>query len=539
MLSRVVGARTSREVGEESMDKADLILTNASIVDVVRGESRHGSIAVSGERILAVGADDSISRLGGGETEVIDLAGQTVVPGLIDAHVHFAWAGQSLFDLDLTPARCVRDVLDLLGARARSQAPGTLLRGWGLQDNPQGENRLPNRAELDSVAPDHFVRLTRDDGHASVVNTKTLEYLDYPADKPGLEMVGASPTGVLRKQANYETDARVLPLEPPELVEKAVEAASQQALRVGLTTVHALEGFDDIPHEATAQLAEALTRMPVRTVLWYQTTDVRRAEQLQLRRIGGCIMLDGAPGSHTGALFEPYSDKPTTRGELFFSDEAIRAFVLSAHERGMQVALHATSERAIEQCLNTYESVLEACPRADHRMRLEHGYGLPSVAQLERMARLEVILSTQPAFLNPTRLAMYRMRWGDRWRKSHPHATALRCGVRIAGGSDASVTPMNPLSGIWHAVNHPVEDQRVGVREALRWFTINAAYSGFEEKDKGTIEAGKLADLTVLGRNILTENALTIREIPVVMTIVGGQVRFSDGAGKADPPRAG
>lgn len=507
------------------MVSANLILNNANIIDVKHGTSTIGSIAIEDDRIQAVGSTDEIAPMKGEGTQVVDLTGKTVVPGFIDAHAHLTATGLSLLELDLRDARSVQDVQDLVASKAVVQPRDTLIRGWNLYENLLCENRFPTREELNVVAPNHYVQIMREDGHSSVVNTKTLRYLDYTPKTPGVEVVGGEPTGVLRAQAQAEAGSRIRELESQGMREQGLLAAAGQAVRVGLTTVHTLEGSNNQPHEEYLAAARVMPTLPIHTVLWYQTSYFERVEELNLPRLGGCIMVDGAPGSYTGALFEPYSDNPKTRGVLYFTDEALNAFVLEAHRREYQLALHATCQRAVEQLLTAYEKALDTYPKADHRLRIEHGYGLPTEDQFERMGERDIILSTQPAFLH-YRMDMYYKRFGSRWRQVHPHRLALDHGVTIAGGSDSFVTPLYPLLGIHCAVNHPVEEQRVGVREALRWFTYNAAYAAFEEHEKGTIESGKLADLTVLGRDILTENALTIKDIPVLMTIVGGCIRY-------------
>jgi predicted amidohydrolase YtcJ len=505
---------------------ANLILDNANIVDVELGTSSVGSIAIEGDRIRAVGSADEIAGLRNERTQIIDLANKTVVPGFIDAHAHLTATGFSLIEINVREARSIQDIQDLVAERAVAQPPDTLVRGWGLQEHLLRENRFPTRKELDAVAPDHHVRIFREDGHASVVNSKALRYLGYTTEAPGADVEGGELTGVLRAKAQAKAGRKFREFETSELRQRGLRAAAAQALQVGLTTVQTLEGSDEQPHEDYLEVAGIISGLPIRTVLWYQTTQFDRLDGLHLPRIGGCIMVDGAPGSYTGALFDPYSDNPGTRGTLYFTDEALDAFVLEAHRRGYQVALHATCQRAIEQALRAYENALDACPKTDHRLRLEHVYGLPTADQFERMGVRRIICSTQPAFLH-YRMEMYYRRFGHRWRQVHPHRLALEHGVTIAGGSDSFVTPLYPLLGIHCAVNHPVEEQRVEVREALRWFTCNAAYAAFEEDVKGTITPGKLADLTVLGRNILTENALTIKDIPVVMTMVGGRTRYS------------
>lgn len=502
-----------------------LILDNAAVVDVERGTSRLGSVAIEGDTIRALGSPAQIAPLKDRAGEVLDLTGKTLVPGFNDAHSHLVETGVFQAETGLREVESIADIQDLVRRWAGEQPAGTLLRGWGLQENLLRELRLPTKDELDTVAPDHYVQLIRDDGHASVVNSKLLDCLGFTAETPGADAEGGEPTGVLRARAQGTASKKVAVLEDPAMREQALDVAAREALRVGLTTVQVLEGSDETTGDEYAELVDRMAALPIHTVPWWQTTDLAKIESAGLPRVGGCITLDGAPGSYTGALFEPYSDRPDTNGLLYFDDDELNEFVLDAHRRGCQIALHATCQRAIEQGLQAYESALDAHPKDDHRLRLEHVYGLTTPDQFERMGRRGIVCSTQPAFLH-YRMAMYHARFGERWRGIHPHRLALEHGATIAGGSDSPVTPLGPLLGIHCAVNHPAEEQRVDAAEALRWFTCNAAYAAFEEGAKGTITPGKLADLAVLGRNILTEDAAAIKDIPVLMTIVAGQVKY-------------
>ena len=512
------------------MRSADLILENANVVDVEAGTSAVASIAVSGERLLAVGRPDEIASLRRPGSRAIDLTGKTVIPGLIDAHAHVEWTGLMAFAVDLRPAKSVRAVQELVAARAREQPEGTLLTGWGLQDNPLGEARLPTKEELDAVAPRHYVRLQRDDGHACVVNTLTLERLGYTAETPGMEMVSGRSTGVLRAQANQDAESRLQDSVTPEMSERGLHAAASDALKVGLTTVHALEGADATSLEQMARLRGALEALPIRTVLWYQTSHVDRAKALGLRRIGGCLLLDGAPGSYTGALFEPYSDRPQTSGILYFSDQAIREFVLEAHKEGLQIAVHATCQRSVEQAISAYENALKAHPRADHRHRIEHCSVCPPPL-LERLREVGAIVVTQPAFIYYS---------GERYLKDVPDTqrpwlyrtrSFLESGLHPAGSSDCPVSPCSPLAGVYAAVTRKAEsgqvlspEEAVSARDALKLYTLGGAYASFEEQRKGSIEVGKLADLVVLSADPTAVEPQEICGIRVEKTIVGGEI---------------
>lgn len=319
------------------MAEATLFLRGGNIVDVVTGTGRIGDIAVQGTRIVAVGADDELRPLLGPATAVVDLAGKTVLPGLIDAHVHLVGTGLAMQELDLDGTRSVAEVLALIEAEADRQPPNSLLRGWRLQENLLAENRFPTRRELDGVAPRHYVQLVRADGHSSVVNSMTLRYLGYGPQLADVEADGGEPTGVLRAEPHYRSMSTMARLEQPGVRREAIRKACVEALRVGLTSLQCLEGGIFFLEEDVLDLVAGAQELPVHTLVWYQTTDIARVKELGLPRIGGCILVDGAPGSHTGALFEPYADNPSTNGLLYFADDDLSAFVLAAHREGFPI----------------------------------------------------------------------------------------------------------------------------------------------------------------------------------------------------------
>jgi predicted amidohydrolase YtcJ len=295
---------------------------------------------------------------------------------------------------------------------------------------------------------------------------------------------------------------------------------------VGITTLHALEGDDTGDDRAVLNLMAAMRGLLLRFVLYYQTMNVDRVLTLGLPRIGGCILLDGDIGPRTAALSEPYVDDPACYGTLYHSQEEIDAFVLKAHRAGLQVAMHAVGDGAVEQALRAYEAALVAFPRDDHRHRIEHCEVIRE-DQILRAQRLGVALAIQPPFNHYWPHTEYYTTLGEeRAWEADPVRTLMRPGLLIAGGSDSTVTPLGPLIGVHAAVNHSNPAERVSVQEALELYTINAARIAFEEREKGSLQMGKLGDFVVLAKDPFAVDPGHIKDIPIDMTVIGGEVVY-------------
>jgi predicted amidohydrolase YtcJ len=376
-------------------------------------------------------------------------------------------------------------------------------------------------------------------GHACTLNSHAWDMLNLPADTPGIRSLDSGElSGLLVAEANNRARYQYYGQIEDATRIKAFHQASELAVQHGITTVHALEGGSAdghgwLPERDVEVLLQVQQDLPVRTVIYYQTTDVHSVLELGLSRIGGCVYIDGAYGEHTAALLDPYADDPTTRGALYFSDQELKDCVERAHRTGLQVSMHAIGDAAIEHLLNAYERALAKFPRADHRHRIEH-FSLPTADQIKRAARLEVAVAMQPNFaLMPEagaaddhQFASLRFLGRERFERRHPYRRIVDAGILVAAGSDSDAGPMGPLLGIHAVVNHPDEDRRLAVYEALTLYTKNGAKIAFEEKEKGTIEAGRLADLVVLGENPLKVPATSLQDISVDMTLVGGQVVY-------------
>jgi predicted amidohydrolase YtcJ len=527
---------------------AETVIQNADVVTMTQPAARAGAqaIAMGAGKILAVGSNGEMDSVVGPGTRVLDLGGKTVLPGFIDTHVHFMQVGLGLVGPSAYGVSSAEEVLSIIAGAAAGASTDQviLLHGYdaGVVD------RAVTRSDLDRVAPRHRVMVGDIGGHACIVNTPAWRALDLPHDLVGIRRLGTGePTGVLVAMANNVARYRFYGFITDSARVQAMHQASAFALRHGITTVHALEGGSAdghgwLPERDVEVMLQERDRLPVRTVVYFQSTDVPRAVGWSLPRIGGCLYVDGAWGEHTAALLQPYADDPTTRGVLYFSDDELNAYVERAHLAGLQVSMHAIGDAAIEQLLTAYERALARHPRSDHRHRIEH-FSLPLPEHIDRAARLGVAVAMQPNFaLMPDtgatddyQFASARFVGPERYKRRHPYRKILEAGILVAAGSDADAGEMGPLLGIHAVVNHPDEERRLSAFEALELYTVNGGRIAFEEQDKGTIEPGKLADLVVLGENPLTASPRALRNIPVEMTIVGGKVVFEP---EAAPNRA-
>jgi predicted amidohydrolase YtcJ len=518
---------------------ARTIIRDVRVVTMARptGESDAQAIAIDNGIIVAVGSNEEIDALAAPGTEVISLAGETLLPGFIDTHFHLMHAGLSLLGPSAVGLTSADAVMTLVADAASRMESGQALVVYGYDAGTI--DRPVTRLGLDRAAPGRAVTIRDVGGHASIVNSLAFESLGLPPETAGVRTLSTGePTGMLVAVANRIAAGRAEDEIPDSTRVAALHRAAEHALTYGITTIHALEGRSGDgqptrPEIEARVLLQEQSRLPAKTVLYFQSTDVRRAKEWNLPCIGGCVLVDGAYGEHTAALLEPYADDPTTRGVLYFTDEELNAFVERAHLAGLQISMHAIGDAAIEQLLNAYERALTRYPKADHRHRIEH-FSLPMPQHIERAARLGVVAAMQPNFalmpetgaLDDYQFANARFLGSERAKRRHPYRKIWDAGILIAGGSDADAGELGPLLGIHAVVNHPDEVRRLTVFEALTLYTANAAKIGFEERVKGTIEPGKQADLVVLGANPLTADTRTLKQIPVLITIVGGKLKY-------------
>jgi predicted amidohydrolase YtcJ len=505
-----------------------IIFWNGNILTMDSKDRKAEALAISTGKIVGVGTNEEIRKLYGNEWKSVDLRGKTVLPGFIDSHVHLMATAITAIGIDLAETRSLDEIFVKVKERVGQTPSGQWIFGYFITH--LSDRSMPTRFDLDRISTLHPIRLTHRNGHLCSLNSKALEILHVPKDLEGVEKQSGEATGVIRDPA-----IQVLPHPGLSMSEQmkaeALKLASQLALQKGVTTLHALDGgqrhAETIPY-----LLKIKDQLPIKLVLYNQTLKVKESLDLGLPRIGGCISADGAFESHTAALFEPYFDEPENYGTLTYTQQEMSNFILRAHKAGLQVAIHCEGDRAIEQVLYAYERALRILPRKDHRHRIEH-FEIPTENQLERVAKAGIGVDMQPAFLPGFffrgGVERYEAFLGRaRLKRIHPYRTMLSYGIGMAGGSDSPVTKIDPLLGIEAAVNHLHSEERLPVLEAIKLFTINGAKFAFEEDEKGSIEAGKRADLVILSEDPCSVAPETIGKVLIEMTIVDGKIAFSN-----------
>jgi hypothetical protein len=502
----------------DSAPYADRVFLDGAVL-TASGEVEE-ALAVQGGRITAVGSAEEIRTWIGPETEVVKLEGRALLPGFIDAHTHLVSQGlkETGYVLDLSRASSPEDALELVreAARARGADEWVLGRGWD-------ESRWPNqryltREDLDRVAPENPVALSRVDGHLLAANSQALRRI--PIEAPPEEF--DPERGLLRERAVAQFLAQVRP--SPDEIERAILAAVRLAHSLGVTSVHDVVTPEGVrAYQRLHRHGELALRVRLQTVVEHLDELVALGlatgfgdEMLRLGAIK--VFADGSIGARNAALLEPYADEPSTAGKLNYPQDELNALTKRAHENGFQLMVHAIGDRAIEAALTALE---RAGVGPGDRARIEH-FELPQEHHLERARELGVIASMQPNFLQwsgPE--GLYETRLGrERDARIDPHRTVLEWGIPLAFGSDGM--PFGPLYGLHWAVNAPHASQCLTVEEALHAYTLGAAYAGFDENALGSLEPGKLADLIVLSEDP-GEARGRLRELRVEETYLGGE----------------
>ena len=529
---------------------ADLILISARVWTGDPKNPEVEALAVRGDRIVAAGSDREIQAYKGPKTAVIDGKWRRVVPGFIDCHTHMSGGGFDLLAVDLRQTKDPADFTRTLAAFAKTRPAEEWLTD-GTWDHMQWTPpELPTKALLDPATGDRPACLSRQDGHMVVCNSLALKLAGITAatpDPPGGVVVKdakGEPTGVL-KDAAMDLVWKVRPPRTQAEVVAALRAAMKNAARYGVTSVQDLPGAEsDVPAwEALRASGEMTVRVSYRPLL----SNWKRAKDLQSSianddwfRIGGVKgFMDGSLGSGTAAMFEGFSDEPANRG--VFAAEAIplsamEERVAAADKAGLQVEVHAIGDRANAEILNIYQRVEKTNGARDRRFRVEHAQHLRS-SDIPRFAELGVIASMQPYHAADDGRWADRRLGAERARGTYAFRSLLDEKATLVFGSDWDVAPISPILGIAAAVTrrtidgkHPggwVPEQKIPVEAALRAYTISAAYAAFDEKVKGSLEPGKIADFVILGADPFRVKPEDIEKIQVDATVVGGKTVYT------------
>ena len=525
-----------------------LILLNGKIWTENPRQKEAEAVAIDGNRIVAVGTTAEISKLKEPYTHIVDLDGKRVVPGFNDAHVHFYSGGAALAGPQLRYTKSQQEFRDTLAAYAKTQPSGRWITGGNWDHENWHPAALPTHQLIDSVTPHWPVFVNRLDGHMSLANALALKLAGIDKntkDVPGGVIVRdgqGNPTGILKDAAQDLVD-RVIPPPSPAQIRTAVLAAQSYANSQGVTSVQDMSAAPEIFRVYQKMMHDGELRVHISGHQplpdWKRLADVGLLadfgnEHLHIGGLKG--FADGSLGSSTALFFQPYLDAPDTSGipsaELAHPDLMLHN-IEQADAAGLQVAVHAIGDKANHTILGFYDRVEHEHGPRDRRLRIEHAQHLLA-SDIPRFAQLHVIASMQPYHcIDDGRWAEKRI-GPERAKTTYAFRSLLDAGTILAFGSDWDVAPMNVLMGIYGAVTrrtldgkHPngwVPEQKITVAEAVHAYTIGSAYASFEDKIKGSIEPGKLADLAVLSEDIFNIDPVKIADAKVFMTIFDGRI---------------
>ena len=540
---------------QRAQNAADIVFRNGNVYTANDKAPRAQAIAVKEDRIVFVGTNAAAQKFVGPNTRVVDLKGNTVLPGFTDAHQHLSGVGQREMTLNLEGTTSLDDFLAKVKARVDQSKPGEWITGRGWIETHWQPPVFPTRWDLDKVSPNNPVILGRADGHGAVANSAALKLAGVDKQTPNpfggevsKDKESGEPNGMLLDAAQNLVRRRVPPTSAED-AERAVVLGAKRDVELGWTQVQDAGGsFADV--EIFKKLYEAGTlKLRIYKAVYGPGPSATRLinegptigayqNRLTVRSIK--VVSDGALGSRGAALLGPYSDAPDTSGFLTVKAEELRPMLVDALRKGIQVETHAIGDKANRFILDEYETALKAVPRgerkvADPRWRVEHAQ-IVNPADIPRFAKLGIIPSMQPShaigdlFFAPSRLGINRLAGSYAWE------SFIKSGVVVPGGSDAPVERGEPMIEFYAAVArkdqkgfsgegwHP--EEAVTRAQALKMFTIWPAYAAFEEKLRGTIEVGKLADLTILSADIMTIPPPEILKTRCVMTVINGEIVF-------------
>jgi predicted amidohydrolase YtcJ len=532
----------------------DMLLVNGVVYTMNDAQPLAQAVAIRGGKIVGVGATDDL-RSAFTADRIVDVEGHAVYPGFTDAHAHMEGLGASLVNINLMDTRSVEEIQRLVAERAAVVPAGTWIRGRAWDQNKWPIKAFPTHQMLDVVTTEHPVYLKRVDGHAAWVNKEALDIARITRDTPdpeGGKIIRderGEPTGVLIDNAVDLVEA-VMPTPTEAEVREALEKAARECVRLGLTEVHDMGVELDVLSIYKSLIAE--NKLPLRVYAAlagagpaWQRYSKQGPEiganngKLTVRALK--LYADGALGSRGAALIEPYSDDPSNRGLTLTGSDSLRKIAEAALAAGFQLCVHAIGDRANHIVLNVFDDLfkMDAARMKNARFRIEHAQVLEP-ADIPRFGRLGIIASMQPTHCTSDmpwaeeRLGRERVKGAYAWR------SVLESGAIIAGGSDFPVESPNPLYGFYAAITRQDHDglppggwypeQRMERFEALKAFTVWAAYAAFEENLRGSIEEGKLADIVVLSNDIMKCEPREILTTTVEYTIVGGEIVYAKSA---------
>jgi predicted amidohydrolase YtcJ len=549
----MIHARKSHQIPLEAA--ADLILWGGRIITMDPRKPAAQAVAIKNGRFLKVGSDEEIKTLAGPKTRRIALRGRTVTPGFIDSHQHLSQYGTDLLQIDCSPKRCktLADIQQAVLRETKRKPEGDWIRGVAYDDTKTQAGRILTRRDLDEVAPNHPVLIQQISGHWGVVNSKALEIGGIREDShnPKGGAYGRDPAtgklnGILYEQAEFafvfEGTTGQPPIIPPFSLKdrlRGMRLAAGRYLASGITSVH-----DALVSAKTLETYQETLRTGDLKLRVYMLISIEYLPQLRALnlktgfgnewlKIGGIkILADGGIAGRTAYLSEPYVGS-ADRGILAVESEAaLHELIRQGHSAGFQVCVHANGDRVIDMALDGFEKALAELPRKDHRHRLEHCTVVnPEI--LKRIKKLRMLVTPFGSYIYHHGEKMIPYYGAKRVEMMFAHRSFLDYGIAVSGASDNPCGPYEPLLAVQSCVTRKSSAgeslgsrQKITVEEALYLYTMASAYASFEENIKGSINAGKLADLVVLAEDPRRADPDEIKDIPVEMTIVGGRIKY-------------
>ncbi len=506
------------------------------------------AIGIEGEKIVSIGKLEEVKNKMDQNCNLIDLKGNTLLPGFFDCHIHPIPYLLTFIYLDLRNVNSFKELQNLLKETAKGKKKNEFIFGMNLGEEKFENPVLPTRWDLDEVCPENPVFLIKNDGHSGVVNSKALELARInrntipPEDGEILKDENGEPTGIL-KERMLNSLMRYVPLPERKVVLDAASKVFNILAENGITSIHGIFELDNGPGNlgsfAVPILKSITDRIHQNLYSIFFTTNPKKLNRIKKPplddnkidgkfKVGGIKeWFDGSYDSLTAYMHEPYTDYPKKNGFCVIDEDILYDRMVKAHNLGFQIAIHAIGDKANRIVVDLYKKLLTEFPRKDHRHRIEHASILTDDV-IKDIKELGLITSCQPGFVN------YECDWvenrlgKERIKYTYPYKSLLDAGIVIASGSDAPVDYPNVILGLYAYVTRSgfIPEQCISIEEALKTYTINAAYASFEEDIKGSIEEGKLADLVILNRNPLKVSKDKIKEIRVIETIIRGKTVY-------------
>lgn len=530
--------------------KKHYLFINGEVITVNDNNEVAEAVAIKENKIIAVGSNEEILKLNDEQSEVLDLNGKTLVPGFIDSHLHITVYGTNRLSISCKSEsiQSIDDLLQEIEMKANQTPKGHWIRAWGYNENNIKDKRFPTKEELDNITTEHSIIIGRICGHMSVVNSYALDMAKIDKNTPDptggkidRNNIGEL-TGLLIENAHMKMFTMAA-FSEKELSE-AHQLASDDFLKKGITSIHDATGYGLDNHRILQHHSKSNV---IKQRVYTMVGALNDAQQIVKHmvdagittglgdtkfRIGPVkLFLDGSSSGPTIWTREPYTSDPNNYGIHYFTQEKVDNLFIPAHKKGWQITAHAQGDAAINMLLNTIEKANQLYPREDTRHRIEHA-GVATPDLIERMKEQGVIPIANPAFFYEYGDG-YMKNYGERVNQMYPMGDYQKAGIPATIASDCPVTDFNPMRGIHGAMtrksssNQVMDEEKcVSLLEAIRMYTLNGAYASFEEKEKGSIEEGKLADLVLLDRSIINTAVDDLPDVQVEWTMIDGEVVY-------------